>query len=159
MTTTLLLDRFPLEHKPAEDLEALAFNGDMRALEIRNAVEAGVSMQAILERGRYTGRWDAAYVRGVLTAYRMSTVQLDAIAPAPRPPIRVVHLHPVQVRILDALCAGVATTELRETLADVSEHSLKHHLRVLPDRVEAVNITQAVAWALSGRVRVEPVAG
>jgi DNA-binding NarL/FixJ family response regulator len=146
-------------YRPYEDLTALAFADGNKVMRLREMIDAGASMQRILEYGRYHRCWDAAFVRKVLTDLRLPTLQLDAIAPPPATrPRRTVQLHPVQLRILDALCEGYATTELGLQLPDVPEHSLRHHLKALPKRMGAANATQAVAWALSGRVRTVELA-
>lgn len=141
-------------YRPYEDLTALAFATGNKVIRLREMLDSGASMQRILEHGRYHKCWDAAFVRQVLKDLRLSTVQLDAISPPPPVrPWRTVQLHPIQLRILDALCEGYASTELGLQLPDVPEHSLRHHLKALPKRMGAANATQAVAWALSGRVR------
>jgi ATP/maltotriose-dependent transcriptional regulator MalT len=121
---------------------------------IRKMVQEGASMQRILAYGRHHGSFDHRYLRHVLVKLRHPTVQLDAICPPPRAtPVRTVTLHPTAIRVLDLLCDGVSSDELAEHLDDVPASSLRHHLRALPQRLGAANHTQAVAWALSGRVR------
>jgi DNA-binding NarL/FixJ family response regulator len=146
-------------YRPHEDLDALAIAAGNKVLRLREMLDQGASMQRILEYGRYHRCWDAAFIRKVLLDLRLSTLQLDVISPPPAViPRRTVQLHPVQLRILDALCGGYATTELGLQLPDVPEHSLRHHLKALPKKMGAANATQAVAWALSGRVRTVELA-
>jgi DNA-binding NarL/FixJ family response regulator len=146
-------------YRPHEDLTALAIAQGNKVIRLREMIEQGASMQRIVEFGRYHRCWDPAFIRKVLIDLRLSTLQLDAIAPPPAVrPTRTISLHPVQLRILDALCDGHATTELGRELPDVPEHSLRHHLKALPKRMGAANATQAVAWALSGRVRTVEMA-
>lgn len=142
-------------YNPDADRKARTLDGEGPAFHtIRKMVTEGASMQRVLAYGRHHGAWDAAELRRILVKLRHPTVQLDAIAPPPRPrPVRTVQLHPVAIRVLDLLCDGVASTELPEHLHDVPESSVRHHLRALPERMGAANHAQAVAWALSGRVR------
>jgi DNA-binding CsgD family transcriptional regulator len=142
-------------YDPDKDTRATFLDGEGPAFHtIRKMVQDGASMQRVLAHGRYHGSFDAVELRRVLVKLRHPTVQLDAIAPPPRSrPVRTVTLHPTAIRVLDLLCDGVSLDELGVHLHDVPEGSLRHHLRALPKSLGAANHTQAVAWALSGRVR------
>jgi len=144
-------------YDPDRDRHARTLDGEGPAFHtIRKMAQQGCSVQRILAYGRYHGAFDEVELRRVLVKLRMPTVQLDAIVPPPRPtPVRTVLLHPTAIRVLDLLCDGVATSDLGDHIDDVPEGSLKHHLRMLPKRLGARDQTQAVAWALSGRVRTQ----
>jgi DNA-binding NarL/FixJ family response regulator len=142
-------------YDPDKDRRATFLDGEGPAFHtIRKMVQDGASVQRILAHGRYHGAFDATELRRVLVKLRHPTVQLDAIVAPPRAtPVRTVTLPATAIRVLDLLCDGVATGDLGEHLDDVPENSLRHHLRMLPKRLGAADHAQAVAWALSGRVR------
>lgn len=122
----------------------------VRESQILHLLEGGSSPQRVAEIGAYRRAWSRADVLRMVEARKAAEWEPPVFLGERRPEVV---LTPAQAAVLDQLCHGLPNRAIGHVL-DVSEDTIKSHMKALLTALNARDRTHAVVLAITGQVRI-----